>query len=431
MERISGGGRAGLLPVECRPREGPRDLGGEAGPHRSYRHRPGHWDLGQGCGHRCRLGLHPGENSSLRLEHHGLTRINWVPDHLDLTFNEDPLTFRWALRVWPPGTADAANVLDDLGLPHDVSGNAAFRALKAVGKGRNRAVVLAAWRSGKSGGEPRTPVPPPVPPAPTQLDTTPGTSCSESGLTLARYRLQYHLEPPHRAFRYRWGTPKGYHRSEPPAGAAPQAQGHLITNHLPRRTRDHHRHTESTLDLLDMDRTAASSSMSFVPTASTSSSPGCSGSSASSDGHVRNDPASSAFLRLHRVRALDPTGLSAPLQGRGGVRGASTPRRRLRPPCGHVGAAGGPVADAPMPSAEAAQWNWSGEVPEVPHRRSGAARPAGCAPTAERPRRPGCCATTGNRSTRSKRWRRLHHRYGAAEISTRKRAAWTRGTCRG
>ncbi len=88
--------------------------------------------------------IHPGENSSLRLEHHGLTRINWVPDHLDLTINEDPLTFRRALRVWPAGTADAANVLDDLGLPNDVSGNAAFRALKAVGKGRNRAVVLAA-----------------------------------------------------------------------------------------------------------------------------------------------------------------------------------------------------------------------------------------------------------------------------------------------
>ena len=88
--------------------------------------------------------IHLGDGASMRLEHHGLARINWVPDHLDLTWTEDPLAFRRALRTWPAGTADAAKDLDDLGLPLDVSGNAAQKALTAAGKGRNRLVVLAA-----------------------------------------------------------------------------------------------------------------------------------------------------------------------------------------------------------------------------------------------------------------------------------------------
>lgn len=88
--------------------------------------------------------IHKGDRGALRLEHHGLTRLSSVPEHLDLVMTLDPLTFRRALRAWPPGTADCAKDLDALGLPLDVSGNTAQKALQAAGVGRNRVVVLAA-----------------------------------------------------------------------------------------------------------------------------------------------------------------------------------------------------------------------------------------------------------------------------------------------
>jgi hypothetical protein len=88
--------------------------------------------------------IHPGDQGALRLAHHGLTRVRWVPEHLDLVMTDDPLAFRRGLRAWPPGTAEVARELDDLGLPLDVSGNAAQRALRARNQGRNRSLVLAA-----------------------------------------------------------------------------------------------------------------------------------------------------------------------------------------------------------------------------------------------------------------------------------------------
>ncbi len=88
--------------------------------------------------------IHTGDAGAMRLRHHGLSRIGWVPEHLDLVMMEEPLAFRRAVRTWPSGTADAAADLDALGLPFGVGGNAAQKALRDAGKGRNRSVVLAA-----------------------------------------------------------------------------------------------------------------------------------------------------------------------------------------------------------------------------------------------------------------------------------------------
>jgi hypothetical protein len=92
--------------------------------------------------------IHPGERDSLSLKHHGLTRVRWVPDIVDLAMLEEPLRFARAHHTWAPGTAECAADLDALGLPLDVSANAAQKALRDAGKGRKRNVVLDAvgWR---------------------------------------------------------------------------------------------------------------------------------------------------------------------------------------------------------------------------------------------------------------------------------------------
>jgi hypothetical protein len=93
--------------------------------------------------------LSKGDDGTLRLEHHGLTRLSWVSDRIDLVMTQDPLTFRRALRSWPAGTAEVARQLEDLGLPLDVSGNVAQQALRAAGKGRNRSL---SWRPSHTAG---------------------------------------------------------------------------------------------------------------------------------------------------------------------------------------------------------------------------------------------------------------------------------------
>jgi hypothetical protein len=64
--------------------------------------------------------IHPGEHETMTLRHHGLTRVRWVPSHLDLFLTEEPLRFTRAQRTW----------------------------VRKAGKGRKREVVLdaVAWR---------------------------------------------------------------------------------------------------------------------------------------------------------------------------------------------------------------------------------------------------------------------------------------------
>lgn len=88
--------------------------------------------------------IHPGDGGGLRLEHHGLTRVRWVPDKIDLTMTEDPLAFRRAMRTWMPGVAEAALLLDRLDVPLGASANQAMKALSDAGEGRRKQVVLQA-----------------------------------------------------------------------------------------------------------------------------------------------------------------------------------------------------------------------------------------------------------------------------------------------
>lgn len=86
--------------------------------------------------------IHPGDADTLKLEHHGLTRVRWVPDHVDLVMTDDPLTFRLAAgTVWLPGTSDLAADIDALGLPLDASSREAQDALRQAGKGRKMAAI--------------------------------------------------------------------------------------------------------------------------------------------------------------------------------------------------------------------------------------------------------------------------------------------------
>ena len=85
--------------------------------------------------------IHPADDNGLTLRHHGLSRIRWVPDQLDLLVTDDPLAFRRAQRLWIAGTADTAQDMDELGLAVDVSAAEAQRLLRAAGKGSRRQVV--------------------------------------------------------------------------------------------------------------------------------------------------------------------------------------------------------------------------------------------------------------------------------------------------
>lgn len=82
-------------------------------------------------------------DNGIRL-HRDLARMSWVPDRLDYAFHDDPVTFTRTNAAYPAGTGEVATALDQLDVPTDATGNAAFDALKAAGQGRQRKLVLAA-----------------------------------------------------------------------------------------------------------------------------------------------------------------------------------------------------------------------------------------------------------------------------------------------
>jgi len=92
--------------------------------------------------------IHPegADWSSARIEHHGLTRVRWVPPRIDLVRSEEPLRYRRPERTWPDDTEEVAARLDLLGVPLDTTANAALARLREQGVGARRAVVLAAIR---------------------------------------------------------------------------------------------------------------------------------------------------------------------------------------------------------------------------------------------------------------------------------------------
>lgn len=75
-------------------------------------------------------------------------RMSWYPETTSVHIGEDngTTTFGVDAAGWPAGTAETADLLDDLGVPTDASGNTACKALKEAGNGRRRALVLAAQR---------------------------------------------------------------------------------------------------------------------------------------------------------------------------------------------------------------------------------------------------------------------------------------------
>lgn len=90
--------------------------------------------------------LRPSENGVCL--HRDFARMPWVPQAVHFGMTEDPLTYQRLAGDWPEGTGETANALDRLEVPLDASTRAAQVALKTVGEGRRRQVVIAAirWR---------------------------------------------------------------------------------------------------------------------------------------------------------------------------------------------------------------------------------------------------------------------------------------------
>lgn len=74
------------------------------------------------------------------------TRIPWAKEIITLRREEEPLRHVAAMGGWSPGVAPLAVAMDELGLPVDVTVDAAARALRKAGKGKRRDVVSEAVR---------------------------------------------------------------------------------------------------------------------------------------------------------------------------------------------------------------------------------------------------------------------------------------------
>jgi len=74
------------------------------------------------------------------------SRVAWVPEEVVLQRHEEPLRHVLAADSWPAGTAETAALLDELGVTLDATADIAITAIKKVGKGKRKAVVLAALK---------------------------------------------------------------------------------------------------------------------------------------------------------------------------------------------------------------------------------------------------------------------------------------------
>jgi AAA domain len=78
------------------------------------------------------------------------SRVAWIPTEIVIQRQDEPLRHVLASDSWPAGTAETAEALDELGVLEDATCEIAITALKRAGKGRRKAVVLAALRFRKT-----------------------------------------------------------------------------------------------------------------------------------------------------------------------------------------------------------------------------------------------------------------------------------------
>lgn len=74
-----------------------------------------------------------------------LSRISWAKEKVTFAMTNEPLRYRRAV-VYLAGTAEVADLLDELDFPLDGTGNAAVKFLRDHGKGRKRELVHDAVR---------------------------------------------------------------------------------------------------------------------------------------------------------------------------------------------------------------------------------------------------------------------------------------------
>ena len=80
-------------------------------------------------------------------------RISWAPEYVELRRSESPLRHELTDDGWPEGTQEVADLLDGLQVPLTATANEALCALRDVGRGRRKELVVKAqkWRRRQAG----------------------------------------------------------------------------------------------------------------------------------------------------------------------------------------------------------------------------------------------------------------------------------------
>lgn len=82
-----------------------------------------------------------------------LSRLSWVPEKVQYLMPANPLRYVRTGDTYPAGTREVVDLLDRHSIGVGLTGNAAQRALREVGEGKNRVLVLAAQRFRKERDE--------------------------------------------------------------------------------------------------------------------------------------------------------------------------------------------------------------------------------------------------------------------------------------
>jgi hypothetical protein len=94
-----------------------------------------------------------GDGNAASLDHHGVSRLRWVPRTLDLVLVEGPPDrYGRASMAWPAGTKDCVDLLDRLGVPTDYGRGRARLALRDKNEGARNDILSAAIRYRKERG---------------------------------------------------------------------------------------------------------------------------------------------------------------------------------------------------------------------------------------------------------------------------------------